>query len=86
LIPQHRINEAWVLVLKGWRQEDQKFKVTLDYIASLRLAWATRTPLSKTKPKEVGVGECPLVSRNEDVRSGGILRLKEEPIGKVSLA
>lgn len=34
MIPQHRINEAWVLVLKGWRREDQKFKVTLDYIAS----------------------------------------------------
>lgn len=52
--PQHCINQAWVLVLKGWRQEDQTFKVILDYIASLRLAWATRAPLSKTKTKEVG--------------------------------
>lgn len=27
-------------VLGRWRQEDQRFKVILGYIASLRLAWA----------------------------------------------
>lgn len=62
-----------------------EFKAILDYIASLRLAWATRTPLSKTKTKtkEVGgVEACPLVSRSENIRSGGILKLKDEPRDK----
>lgn len=83
MIPQHCIHQAWVLVFKGWSQEGQKFKVILDYIASLRLAWATQAPLSKTKPKGVGVGECPLVSRNENMRSGGTFKLKDEPRDKV---
>lgn len=30
----------------SWRQGDQKFKVILGYIVSLRLAWATWTCLN----------------------------------------
>jgi hypothetical protein len=31
-----------------WRQENQEFKVILGSIVILRLAWATRDPISKT--------------------------------------
>lgn len=44
--PQHYITQAWwhMLVfstLRRYSQEDQKFKVILRYIATLRPAWAT---------------------------------------------
>lgn len=39
-----------------WRQEDQKFKLTLGYIASRKLAWAVRDPNSdRNKPLKTRV-------------------------------
>lgn len=35
-----------VLELRRWRQEDPKPHVILNYIKSLRLAWATCNPVS----------------------------------------
>lgn len=36
-----------ILALGRWSQEEQGFKVILDYIMSSRLTWATRDLVSK---------------------------------------
>jgi hypothetical protein len=44
--PYLSTEQAWNPNTKGWRQEDHKFRVTLDSTGSLRLAGATKDPLS----------------------------------------
>jgi hypothetical protein len=43
----HACNPA----LKGWRQEDQAFKVSFSYIATLSPAWTISNPVLKKKEK-----------------------------------
>lgn len=50
--PSTAIRQVWcymteILALWRWRQEDHKFKVTLSYIASLKLAWPMYGSISK---------------------------------------
>lgn len=37
---------------EGWRQEDQKFKSTLDYTAQFEASLTTWDPVSKTKTNQ----------------------------------
>lgn len=40
--------------LEKWRQGDQKFKVSLGYLVSLRLAWTTWEPVRKSEVEGEG--------------------------------
>ncbi|EGW10217.1 hypothetical protein I79_024515 [Cricetulus griseus] len=54
-IPDREVQNAWWCMpsTQETRQEDQKFKIILGYIASSRPAWATQDPIFKILPKHL---------------------------------
>lgn len=46
-----------ILAFRGWRQDNEEFKVTVSYTPSSRTTWTTRDSPSKKKKKETTVLE-----------------------------
>lgn len=50
--PKSTRTRAVISALKRWKQEDQKSRIILYYIVSLRPGWGISVPVSKKKKKK----------------------------------
>lgn len=52
---------------RRWRQEDQRFKVILDYVLSSRLAWATSQEEANKQKSEKGINKAQAEAKGIEV-------------------